>query len=193
MGLEAPTGAQAGWPIRRVNIYQAMMFCNKLTQLENPNDTFYTYSSVELNGYLVDFDVVEDSTGLDALGNTIYRNGYRLPTGFEWEAAYAEKAGGFFWEGAGSLASSYVHINSDEIISVGSLEPSESGLFDLGGNVSEWVFEHNTKIGDYTRFYTYGGNYLSTTVDKVLPMPTVNAILGTKKNPELGFRILKVK
>ena len=82
--------------------------------------------------------------------------GYRLPTEVEWE--YAARSGGKAHRFAGTdslnAVDRYVrHIDNSMLHSfnVGSKEPNELGLYDMSGNVYEW-------IGDYYEFYPSEGD-----------------------------------
>ena len=78
--------------------------------------------------------------------------GFRLPTEIEWE--YAARSGGKnqVLSGTATLDSIYVvaltkHENRNESIQVGTKKPNDLGLYDMSGNVFEW-------IGEYYQFYS---------------------------------------
>lgn len=78
--------------------------------------------------------------------------GYRLPTEIEWE--YAARSGGKeqVLSGATTLDSIYVvaltkHENKNASVIVGTKKPNNLGIYDMSGNVFEW-------IGEYYQFYS---------------------------------------
>ncbi|MCX7099617.1 MAG: SUMF1/EgtB/PvdO family nonheme iron enzyme [Methylococcales bacterium] len=70
-------------------------------------------------------------------------NAYRLPTEAEWEYACRARANSrFYWGDNGQLAADYACFwgNSDgKTHSVGEKRPNAWGLYDMAGNVWEWV------------------------------------------------------
>ena len=71
---------------------------------------------------------------------------YRLPTEAEWE--YACREGGKsvkYGTGKNSLDSSSARFNSGATVKVGSYQPNALGLYDMSGNVWEWVSDRYNK------------------------------------------------
>tara|TARA_R110002124_G_scaffold149259_5_gene315372 strand:+ start:19221 stop:19865 length:645 start_codon:yes stop_codon:yes gene_type:complete len=78
--------------------------------------------------------------------------GYRLPTEIEWEYAARSRGKEHVLAGATTLDSIYVvaltkHENRNESIKIGTKKPNDLGLYDMSGNVFEW-------IGEYYQFYS---------------------------------------
>jgi len=118
-------------PVESVTWFDAVTYCNKLSILEKRTPAYV------INGTNVTWNKSN--------------NGYRLPTEAEWE--YAARGGNQsddnLFAGSG---------NSDEVAwcngnsggqtrPVGTKKPNELGLFDVSGNVWEWVWD---KKGSYS-------------------------------------------
>lgn len=146
------------YPIYEINYYDAAMFCNARSKKEG-YDTVYIYDSINgIPGNDCDFGVGGQWLTID-----LTKIGYRLPTGAEWE--YACKAGSkteFYWGATyNNYPSNYEDtleiskyciwaINSSNLgethpsfgaNKVGTKLPNKFGLYDMIGNVSEWIHD----------------------------------------------------
>ena len=97
------------------------------------------------------------------------RRGYRLPTSIEWN--YCSQAGSttqWSWGNSDEMADRYawsLRNSGMRTHPVGGLRPNPFGLFDMNGNVWEWI--HDTPrpsgtqtVGDEPR-YLRGGTFLN--------------------------------
>ncbi len=136
-------------PVEEVSWYDAVVFCNKLSVLAGltPAYTLDGSDDTETWGNIPRIDADEAEK---ARWNTIAwkpdANGYRLPTEAEWE--YAAKGGiyaAFETIYSGSNVITDVAWNADDpsgkTHEVATKAPNTLGLFDMSGNVWEWVWD----------------------------------------------------
>ena len=114
-------------PVVNVSWYEAVLFCNELSKLVGL-DTVYSYKSVGDENFLEDLKIDYSVEGI------------RLPTEIEWEVA----AHGGVYESAyywgTEPASNYAHYGQTKgPTEVAQFIPNAYGLYDMAGNVAEWV------------------------------------------------------
>jgi formylglycine-generating enzyme required for sulfatase activity len=123
-------------PVYNVTWYDAVLYCNLRSKQEG-YDTVYSYVGI-----------CKDASCTWVLENLEIhydRFGYRLPTEAEWE--YACRAGtktDYYWGDAADSATVtgyawYVANSGGQAQPIGRLKPNAYGLFDMAGNVAEWV------------------------------------------------------
>ena len=121
-------------PVYNVTWYDAVLYCNQRSRNEG-YDTVYSYAGI-----------CQDASCAWVLENLEIhydRFGYRLPTEAEWE--YACRAGtksDFYWGDAAdsAVSAAWYYVNSGgRSQPVGRLLPNAYGLYDMAGNVAEWV------------------------------------------------------
>jgi formylglycine-generating enzyme required for sulfatase activity len=136
-------------PVECVTWLDAVKFCNQFSEAMGLQPCYFIDESVP-----GDENVTCDFT----------MNGYRLPTEAEWE--YAARGGtssnGYLFAGSstpGDVAW-YDSNSGGKTQPVGQLAPNELGLYDMSGNVWEFVWDGCSLAGDYN--YLYDAPYYGT-------------------------------
>ncbi len=142
-------------PLVDVSWNDAALYCNWLSKHEG-------------------FEVFYKVQGNKVIGFNLNSHGYRLPTESEWSWAARKKLKQedlkFPWgyrmpvkEGSGNFADTsvtksimFIPDYTDgfaELAPVGSFEPNQNGIYDLGGNVSEFVNDYYSIMIESNRIY----------------------------------------
>ena len=138
-------------PVENISFVEAIIFCNRLSQLDG-KEPVYKVSGI--NDWLTFPNERISTLNINSILEDPYAGGYRIPSEFEWQwAAIGADIGGYYlngfkkhysggtfdsWDGADD----YVwHLdNSDwKTHEVGKKLPNEMGLYDMSGNVLEYV------------------------------------------------------
>lgn len=131
----------------------AAWYCNRLSELEGISATQQCYQEITRP---------DGSKSYREKNNAMLLRGYRLPTEAEWEYACRARSTTERYFGSDiRLLPFYAHSGAEDAPcpqQVGLLKPNDFGLFDILGNVSEWVQDQVT-IEDGRRFrYLRGGS-----------------------------------
>ncbi len=120
----------------------------------NPSYFYLGYFSLERNDYPVENISWEDTQDYIRRINQKTDKSYRLPTEAEWE--YAARSGGKKEKWAGTSSQHeigeyvwYSGNSGNQTHPVGQKKPNSLGLYDMSGNVNEWVLDLYDK--DYDR------------------------------------------
>lgn len=170
MGENPSQTKGANFPVESVSWYDSLVFCNRLSALlgktpcykvngsSNPDDWGYTPHQNKIIEGEIEFNQEAD--------------GFRIPTMEEWDVAI--KGGeNFTYSGSEDLDSvAWTDCNSGgQLHEVAQLQPNGFGIYDMSGNVFEWVWSVRKDTSRYLR----GGSYFDA------------ARAGKCSNKELNF------
>lgn len=173
--------ASAGHAVAAVSWYDAVKFCNALSEMAGLVPV-----------YLVDGAVYRSGSYGPTVSPVTARagNGWRLPTEREWEYAArgATSSGGFTYAGSNTPGLvAWYNVNAGAVQAVGTKAANELGLYDMSGNVSEWCFDQVT-VGWHTRRARSGSYAVAATS---IRWSRRSEVSPDAVEPWLGFRIAR--
>jgi len=152
MGSNPSKFKGANRPVEKVSWLDVVAFCNKLSEREGLEPVYSGLAGYQVGHKFGDEDWFGTSEKGEALSKKISvsatANGYRLPTEAEWE--YSARANqSFKYAGSNNVdeVAWYDDNSGDETHPVGQKKPNGFGLYDMSGNVWEWVWDI---YGDYS-------------------------------------------
>jgi len=202
-GNPAAGETQGRRPVEYVNWYDALVFANQLSIMEGLSPAYSIEGKTDPDEWL---DMTEDA--LDTVEIAEGSQGWRLPTEAQWEyAARAGTAAAFSngaqdWEDEASVDGiGWFEFNSDGMThEVGLKQPNPWGLYDMHGNVWEWVWD---RFDDYPAQAQTDPAGASLGPDRVYRGGSwANSVQGARsaarnvddpfiRDPDLGLRLVR--
>jgi formylglycine-generating enzyme required for sulfatase activity len=184
-------------PVTTVSWYDVVKWLNARSEKEGRTPVYYTDATRSVVYRKGRVNLPDGAVRWEA-------NGYRLPTEAEWEKAARGGLVGKRYPWGDDLETGKANDNMGAALSVGCYPPNGYGLYDMAGNVFEWVWDWGTEGKGYTLAseitanphgpdasatntrirrgggYTYGSRYLKNS-ERLYRVPTYTA-------PYFGFR-----
>jgi len=192
-------------PVEMVSWYDVIEFCNKLSKLEGLTPYYNIDTTKPDPNNKSEYDPVKWIVTINEGAN-----GYRLPTEAEWEYAasggqmsksykYSGSNNGdevaWFWRNAGDKFLSgdwnwpLIETNKNRTHEVGGKLPNELGLYDMSGNVREWVWDWYEDVDIESGIYRIvkGGGWIGDISNNEVAFRGKFEASGF--GPDQGFRI----
>jgi sulfatase modifying factor 1 len=196
-GRNGSSGEGNNQPVVEINWYDAVKWLNARSEREGRTPVYYTDNARTMVYKTGHVDLTNAQVKWSA-------DGYRLPTEAEWEKAARGGLEGKRYPWGDELGTGKANDDLGHTVPVGSYEPNGFGLYDMAGNVFEWVWDwgsegqaynwavdgaknpHGPDSSDAGRRirrgggYQYGSQYLKC-ANRMFRVPTYSA-------PYFGFR-----
>ncbi len=138
-------------PVEQVSWYDAVVFCNKLSQLMGLEPVYSKGGTTDTSGW--GEGPSSSNEGWNAITCDFTKSGYRLPTEAEWElAARGGNPKVEAWKDTYAGSSTidgvawYSDNSSGKTHEVGTRKPNSLKLYDMTGNVWEWCWDWYASI-----------------------------------------------
>ncbi len=142
-------------PVEKVSWYDAIYFCNKLSERHGLSPVYAVDGKTDVSSW--GYRVHNGNSIRGDITQNLKADGFRLPTNDEWE--YAAKGGqNYKYAGSNNLdeVGWYEDNSREKTHPVAQKKPNGYGLYDMSGNVFEWVWD--SPHGYYR--YNRGGCWL---------------------------------
>ena len=155
MGENPSHNKEASNPVGVVSWYDAIYFCNKLSERCGYEPVYSVNGETDVAKW--DYTPHKEKEMKRRVEQNEKADGFRLPTIDEWE--YAAKGGqDFKYSGSNNLDAVgwYIGNSGNKTHPVAQKRPNGYGLYDMSGNVSEWVWDADD---DYYRYHYRDARY----------------------------------
>ena len=166
-------------PVENVSYFDAIYFCNLLSEKCGYEPVYRVDGNTDVKKW--NYKPHQGKSISGKISQNINLNGFRLPKIEEWQ--HAAKAGeDYTYAGSNKLeeVAWYDQNSGDKSHPVGQKIPNGYGLYDMSGNVAEWVSGHYYCGGSYSYFRNYRCN-----------VNHANYCDASTRSYYIGFRIVR--
>jgi formylglycine-generating enzyme required for sulfatase activity len=170
-------------PVNKIRWHQAVEFCNRLTELDGMPTSQQCY-------------VLADTASgklWRQKPNALELSGYRLPTDDEWEIACraGSKTLRHFGDTPDWMSEYLARLEEpSQSVLVGTRKPNAFGLFDMLGNVSEWIHTSPGEEDSLVGLKRLRGGSAWTSADRLVSHARFRGDSG-QMSTKVGFRVAR--
>ena len=171
-------------PVECVSWYDAIYFCNKLSDMLGYTPVYAVDGETDVSRW--GYRAHKGNLILGRITQNPSANGFRLPTIAEWQ--YSAKGGeNYTYAGSNNLdeVGWYSRNSGSKTHPVAQKKANGYGLYDMSGNVWEWVWDSDSSNGRYSCGGSWGYNARHCKVDNRYGYYADNS------NGDLGFRFVR--
>lgn len=169
-------------PVENVSLYDVICFCNKLSEKKGLTPVYSYKGTTDVTkwnytGYALYGEITQDTSA----------SGFRLPTRKEWDYA-AEGGEEYSYSGSNKIdeVGWYWENSNEKTHVVAQKKPNGYGLYDMSGNVCEWVWDVELNFRDVYWCSFCGGSY-----EDYYTLSTRGYDFGGTRSSTIGFRIVR--
>lgn len=180
---ETPAPLNPHDPIQDVYWYHAAEICNRLSELEGIPAEQHCYLRAK----------TEKGVHWRQKPDAVELSGYRLPTDAEWEIACRAGTRTIRPHGNDTIWNSKYIAAQQETplpLPVGSLKPNSWGLFDMLGNVSEWIHSEKRPAAEESGIRRIRGGSVWTEISGLRSAARYH-YPDDLRSPKFGFRVAR--
>ena len=180
-----PSNSNEQWPtypVENVSWYDALYFCNKLSEAFGYKPVYAVDGKTDVSKW--NYTPFKETIMQGEITQNLKANGFRLPTWDEWQyAARADEKTMFAGSSCLEEVTRYRFIDD-----VAKRKPNAWGVYDMTGNVDEWVWDSEQP---HTRYLCGGSHVHSSLKHGFLRLGSKTAFGARLANWGTGLRVVR--